>query len=230
MEDKKDIEDLITAIVFPSAFVVLLWIIYLVDYNISFDLTNLGIYPLQLKGLTGIITAPLIHFDLDHISSNSISFIVIGFGLCFLYKNKAAPIFLFIYFTSGLWGWFFARRGCHIGASGLIYGMFFFILTSAFIKREKRTIAFSLLITFLYGAIVWGFFPIFFPDRNISWEMHTTGAVSGIVAAFYFRKEGPQKEIIFEDEKEEDEDENPYWKIPDEPQLKKNDCNSAFSQ
>jgi len=140
---------------------------------------------------------------------------VIGFGLCFLYKKKSVPIFFFIYVTSGLWGWFLAKSGRHIGASGLIYGMFFFLAASAIIKWEKRTIAFSLLTTFLFGAIVWGFFPVLFPGKNISWELHTTGAVSGVVAAFYFREEGPQKPPPLEDEEDDSEnDENPYWKIP----------------
>jgi len=214
-DKKQEIGDIITAVVYPLLFVILLWIIYLIDRNTSFEFAKLGLYPLDFKGLIGILTAPLIHGDFDHIFSNSLSFFVIGFGLCFLYKNKSILIFLFIYIVSGLWGWFFARGGYHIGASGVIYGMFFFIVTSAIIKREKRTMAFSLLITFLFGAIVWGFFPIFFPHRNISWELHTTGAISGIVAAFYFRKSGPQKEIPLEDEEEDDdsdEDEIPYWR------------------
>lgn len=216
-DKKQEIRDIITAAVYPLCFVMLLWIIYLIDKNSSFEFTKLGIQPLHFTGLIGILTAPLIHADFDHIFGNSLSFFVIGFGLCFLYKKKSIPIFFFIYVVSGLWGWFFARGGYHIGASGLIYGMFFFIVTSAIIKREKRTMAFSLLITFLFGAIVWGFFPIFFPERNISWELHTTGAVSGIVAAFYFRKDGPQKEIPLEDDEDDDdpeggEDENPYWK------------------
>ena len=213
-EEKRDI---LIAIACPLAFVALLWVIYFIDSVVEFDLTLLGIHPLDVKSLTGILTAPLIHLDFDHISGNSLSFFVIGFGLYFLYKRRSIPIFLFIYFTSGLWGWFFAKSGYHIGASGLVYGMFFFLITSAIIKREKRTTAFALLITFLYGAIIWGFFPVFFPGKNISWELHTTGAIAGIVAAFYFRKDGPQKEILQDDEEDEEEDEedeeeeNPYW-------------------
>ena len=211
---KEEKREIITALAYPLVFVALLWIVYFVSNAIEFDLALLGIHPLDVKSLTGILTAPLIHLDFDHISSNSLSFIVIAFGLCFLYKRRAIPIFLFIYIASGLWGWCFARGGYHIGASGLVYGMFFFLITSAIIKREKRTMAFSLLITFLYGAIVWGFFPVFFPGKNISWEIHTTGALSGVVAAFYFRKDGPQKEIPpEEDEQEEGEDENPYWAV-----------------
>ena len=212
-EKKQEIEDIILAVIYPLLFVILLWVIYFIDKNISFDLAMLGLHPLHFKGLIGILTAPLIHTTFDHIFSNSLSFFVIGFGLFFLYKRKSIPIFFFIYLTSGLWGWFFARSGYHIGASGVVYGMFFFILTSAIVKWEKRTMAFSLLITFLFGAIVWGFFPVFFPDRNISWELHTTGAISGIVAAVYFRKEGPQKEIplLEEDDEDIDNEENPYW-------------------
>jgi len=210
---RQEIEDIVLAVIYPLGFVMLLWIIYLVSRNIAFDLATLGLQPLKFKGLIGILTAPLIHLTFDHIFSNSLSFFVIGFGLWFFYKQKSIPIFLFIYIASGLWGWFFARNGTHIGASGLVYGMFFFLVTSAVVKWEKRTMAFSLLITFLFGTIVWGFFPVFFPDRNISWELHTTGAIAGIVAAFYFRKEGPQKEISLpeDDENEEDNDENPYW-------------------
>ena len=210
-EEKREI---ISALIYPLAFVALLWIVYFIDNAIDFDLALLGIHPLDVKSLTGIITAPLIHLDFEHISSNSLSFIVIGFGLCFLYRRRALPIFLFIYIASGLWGWFFARGGYHIGASGLVYGMFFFLVTSAIIKQEKRTIAFSLLITFLYGAIVWGFFPVFFPGKNISWEIHTTGTIAGIIAAFYFKKDGPQKEIPQDDDPEDEEDgedKNPYW-------------------
>ena len=221
---KQDLQDVIFAIACPLSFEILLWIVYFIGQNTSFNLALLGIHPLDFKGLIGIITAPVIHLDFDHILSNSTSFFVIAFGLCILYKRKAISVFFFIYVLSGLWGWFLARGGYHIGASGLIYGMYFFLVMSAFIKRERKTIAFALLITFLYGAIVWGFFPIFFPGKNISWEIHTTGAIAGILAAFYFRKDGPQRINLFEEEQEDDneDDENAYWKIPENNVSKEN--------
>jgi membrane associated rhomboid family serine protease len=212
---KQEIQDVFFAVICPLAFVLLLWIVYFIGKNIPERIVLLGLNPLNFKGLPGIVTSPLIHLDFDHILSNSTSFFVIAFGLCILYRQKAVSIFFFIYLLSGFWGWFLARGGYHIGASGLIYGMYFFVATSAFLKREKKTGAFALLITFLYGAIVWGFFPVFFPGKNISWEIHTTGAVAGIVAAFYFKKDGPQKINLFDDE-DDDEDEtdetDAYWK------------------
>ncbi|HOF16674.1 MAG TPA: rhomboid family intramembrane serine protease [Bacteroidales bacterium] len=217
VSEKKEI---IRALYFPCSFVVLLWIIYFISTKISFNLSILGLHPLSWKGLAGIFFAPLIHLDFDHLFNNTTSFIVIGFGLFYLYKRAAISIFFFIYFLSGLWGWFFAREGYHIGASGLIYGMFFFLITSAFLKKERKLIAFSLIIIFLYGAIVWGFFPDFFPGKNISWEIHTTGAVAGAIAAFFFKNEGPKKHDPFADEEdeeeEENEDEDAYWKLPNQ--------------
>ncbi len=205
-------KDIISAFIFPSIFVAVLWIIFYISKHISYDLALLGIRPLDVKGLIGVICAPLIHLNFDHIFNNSTSLLVLGFGLFFLYERKAYSIFFFIYLVSGFWGWFFARGGYHIGASGIIYGLFFFLIVSAFLKREKKTIAFSLIISFLYGALVWGFFPIFFPNVNISWEIHLTGAVAGVTAAFYYKKEGPQKpQSPFEDEEEDTDDENPYW-------------------
>jgi len=45
-------------------------------------------------------------------------------------------------------------------------------------------------------------------EANISWEGHLSGAFSGFVSAFAFRKYGPQRpEDPFEDEEDEEEDE-----------------------
>jgi hypothetical protein len=66
--------------------------------------------------------------------------------------------------------------------------------------------AYSLVIIFLYGSIVWGFFPQLFPDKHISWEGHLAGAITGVILAFFYRNEGPVKKVYFEDEEEEEEE------------------------
>jgi len=76
----------------------------------------------------------------------------------------------------------------------------------------------TLLIAFLYGGMVWGVFPQFFPREHISWESHLMGLVAGAVLAVYYRKEGPQRiRYEWEDENEEDEeDEEPDDHPPDD--------------
>ena len=99
-----------------------------------------------------------------------------------------------------------ARSVYHIGASGLIYGMAFFLFFSGILRKHHRLIAISLLTVFFYGSMVWGIFPV---PASISWEAHLFGAICGTLLAFYYRKKGPQVTIHIWSE-EEEEEENTY--------------------
>ena len=77
--------------------------------------------------------------------------------------------------------------------------------------------SFSLVVIFLYGSVVWGFFPQLFPDKNISWEGHLAGAITGIALAWFYRKEGPVKPVYFEEEEEEDESTDDELRFPTHP-------------
>jgi len=115
------------------------------------------------------------------------------------------PIFFLCWLVTGLWVWIFAvDTGTHIGASGVVYALATFHFTGGLLRREPRMMAFSLLVVFLYGGLVWGISPDFFPGKNISWQSHLLGGVAGIVIAFAFRSEGPQKKVYEWDEDDED--------------------------
>lgn len=204
-------------------FVLLLWVIEIFEWLSGISLSFLGVYPLRWSGLVGIIGAPLVHSDFSHLAANSVPLLVLGTALFYFYRPIAYKVFIWSYILTGLWVWVFAREAYHIGASGVVNALAAFIFFSGLIRRNTRLIALAMVIAFLYGSIIWGIFPEFFPGENISWESHLMGLIAGTILAFYFRKEGPQRERysweieeeFYDDEEEDDDDdddENAYWR------------------
>lgn len=198
---------------FPLTFLVLIWLVKFSEVVFDFELIFLGIYPLATKGLIGIITAPLIHADFNHLYANSIPLFVLSVSLFYFYRQIAHKVFFLIYFITNIWVWFLARDAYHVGASGVIYGLVAYLFTSGLIRKNPQLLSITLIITFLYGSMIWGVFPEFFPEKNISWESHLMGLLAGVVLAVFFRKDGPQpKEYEWEDEEDDLDNEFSYWK------------------
>ncbi|MFI5170983.1 MAG: rhomboid family intramembrane serine protease [Chitinophagales bacterium] len=200
MEDEK--KHLYLSVFMPLVFIALMWIVKLFELVTGIDLSKYGLLPKSITGLRGILFSPFIHGDWQHLISNTIPFFVLSFLMIFNYRRVAFKAFMFIYLGGGLLLWLTGRENYHIGASGLVYGMAFFIFFSGIFRKNIQAIALSLLVVFIYGSIVWGMFPI---DLSKSWEGHVMGAVCGFLSAFYFRKVDLPPEIILDDEEEEDE-------------------------
>lgn len=182
----------------------LLWIVKFVEISLDLNFYKFGIYPRRLSGLIGIITTPFVHSDLTHLISNSISILILTIGLFYFYRTIAYRVFLLVYLVTGLLIWFGARNAYHIGASGLIYGIAGFLFISGIIRKNHQLATLSLIVAFLYGGIVWGIFPTPKIQRNISWESHLFGLITGIIIAFCFRKKGPQPDKYEWEAEEED--------------------------
>ncbi len=207
---------LLRSLIIPFFFLVMMWVIFAVDHIFNLDLGQYGIVPLTPVGLIGIITSPLLHANLAHIAANSIPFLLLFAGLFYYYNDLAWKIISLSWLLTGIGVWCFARgEASHIGASGIIYALALFHFISGVIRKNNRLAAFSLLVTFLYGSLVWGIFPNFLLKENISWESHLMGGVSGIILALYFRHEGPNADkysIDEEDDEDEEGDEDQEWK------------------
>ena len=191
------------SLLFPVFFVTVLWVIKLLEYAFSLDLYYLGIYPLKLEGLIGIITSPLIHGDFQHLFNNTFPVLFLSVALFYFYRPIHFKIFILIYIFTGIWVWFGGRPSFHIGASGIIYGLASFLFFSGIIRNDVRLMAISLVVTFLYGSLIWGIFPL---KEGISWESHLWGGVAGFILSIFYRKHGPQrKKYDWEYEEEEEE-------------------------
>lgn len=178
----------------PFGILLVIWVIHLFNlYNLDLHLFEYGIYPRKAEGVIGIFASPFLH-DTDswsHIINNSPPLFVLLWLLLTTFKNKAFKIVLFIWISSGIWTWIAARPSYHIGVSGVIYGLAFFLFFSGIFRKNTQLMGVSLLVTFLYGSMIWGLFPI---DPKVSFEGHVFGALSGIIMAIYMKDKGPAKD------------------------------------
>jgi membrane associated rhomboid family serine protease len=205
----------IISVIVPVSFILLLWVLKLGEVITGINLTTLGLYPHRVSGLIGILAAPLVHANFGHLISNSIPVLLLSGGIIYFYPQSAFKVFAVVYIVPGILVWFFGRPAYHIGASGLVYGFVSFLFFSGIIRRDNRSIALALIVTFLYGGIIWGVLPI---DAEISWEYHLFGALTGIYCAILFRKLDPAPKYDWEDEEDNsdvageihDEDKHPY--------------------
>ncbi len=199
MADEK--KKLLPSLIIPLSFILLLWLIQIAQKILNVSFISLGLYPRRMSGLIGIVTAPLIHAGYAHLFSNTLPLLFLGTGMMYFYPSSALRIFGLVYFVPGVFVWLFARSAYHIGASGIVYGLVTFLFFSGIIRRDTRSIALALIVTFLYGSIIWGVLPI---NNGISWEYHLFGSLTGIVCAFIYRKSDPYKKYEWEDEDDEE--------------------------
>jgi membrane associated rhomboid family serine protease len=203
-----DTRRLYIAFAVALSFALLLWVLKLVEYLGGLDFTQFGIYPRRADGLAGVLLAPFIHGSVAHLFANTAPIVVMGTMLLYGYPRAAKVLLPSVYLGVGVAVWLFAREAYHIGASGLAFGMLFFVFSVGVIRWERRTIAFSLMVFFLYGGMISSVLP---GAHDISFESHLSGALIGIVLAFLLRHRDPEslrKQYSWEREKTEDDDYN----------------------
>jgi len=187
------------------SFTAILWLIKIVETLAGVSLVEYGVYPGRLAGLTGILWAPLIHGSYSHLFANTAPLLILGTALLYGYPKSARFVIPAVYFGTGLGVWLFARHAYHVGVSGLTFGFMFFVFTVGAIRWDRRAIALSMVVFFLYGGMIWGIFP---NNPDISYESHFFGAVIGIALALFLRNHDPrtpEKHYSWEDEEDVDE-------------------------
>ena len=187
------------AIKIALGFVALIWLIQLLNWGLDLELERFGVRPRELDGLPGILVAPLLHGGFSHLAANSLPLLVLGAGILYLYPDSALKVIPAVYLGPGVAVWLFGRASVHIGASGLVYGLVSYVFVAGVIRRDRRAVAASLLVYFLYATLAWGVFPV---EPGISWETHLAAALIGLMLAVFFRSldTPPRKRYDWEDE------------------------------
>lgn len=206
------IQEMIDDLLWPAVFILFFWVTFFANEAYGWDLQQFGIAPRSLVGLRGILFSPFLHGNFGHLFSNTIPFLVSGTFVFHFFKLTSWRILGLIWLISGFGTWLVGDfYSIHIGASGLVYGLVAFLLTSGIIRKNRNLAAVALILIFLYGSMVWGLFPqIRWTGENISWEGHLFGALGGAVLAWFYRHDGPEDEPEVD---ENDLEEMPEWWI-----------------
>lgn len=144
-----------------------------------------GIVPRSEVGLRGIVFAPFLHANRSHLIANSVPFLVLGWLVMLRDARHFVPVTLAAMLGSGIVAWIIGAPGTvHIGASGVIFGYLGFLMLSGWFARSFWSIALSVLVTLLWGGLVFGVMP---GQPGVSWQAHLGGFVGGVIAARQFR-------------------------------------------
>jgi len=190
------------AVIGAAALLAGIWLCWLAAWAMGWDMLDLGVRPRDPNGLVGILSAPFVHASLSHLMSNTLPLGFLAAVALYAYPRATRYALPFIWIFSGLGVWLFARPSAHVGISGIVHGLMFFVFLLGVFRRDRLGVAIALLVFFLYGGMVLTVLP---RDPQISFEYHLFGAIAGLIAAIaLFRLDPlpPRKRYSWEDEEE----------------------------
>jgi membrane associated rhomboid family serine protease len=171
-------------------FVALLYLVELIDQLMGGRLDSNGIRPLTTDGLWGIIFAPVLHANWQHLMANTVPLLVLGFLMTLAGLSRFVWATVIVWVVGGFGTWLIGNVGSacgptdHIGASGLIFGWLTFLLVFGVFVRRFTDILIGLVVLFAYGGVLFGAMPVLHQCGGVSWQGHLSGAVAGVVAAY----------------------------------------------
>ncbi len=160
-----------------------IWIIELVNLVTGHALAQFGIVPRTIGGLVGVPLAPFLHFGLVHAFSNTLPMLVLGGLLLASNGSRFWHVTIAGILGGGLLTWAFARGvpHVHVGASGLLFAYFGYLVTRGIVERSLSSLAVTALVVLLYGGMIWGVLPT---RPFVSFESHLFGFIVGVAIAW----------------------------------------------
>jgi membrane associated rhomboid family serine protease len=172
-------------------FVVLLFAIEFVNAATFHALNRtFGLRPRSADGLLDILSFPLFHANLGHVVSNALPLIVFGFLVFMSGLRVFLTAVAFSWLGSGIVVWLIGGWGITVGASGLVFGLFAFLLVRGCFNRNWWQIALSVVLFLSYGGILLGVLPGV--AGFVSWQAHLGGALGGVAAAVLLKPRLPR--------------------------------------
>ncbi|WP_066943849.1 rhomboid family intramembrane serine protease [Streptomyces lushanensis] len=176
-----------TAAKLMAGWVALLWVLEVVDVATAHSLDGFGIVPREPSELADVVPAAFIHFGFAHVAANTVPLLVLGFIAALGGIRRFLAVCAVIIVADGLGVWLVSPSDSNTaGASGLIFGLFGYLLVRGFVERRPAGILVGLVIGAIWGSsILLGVSPA---NTTVSWQGHLIGLTTGVAAAFMFRR------------------------------------------
>lgn len=173
-------------------FIALLWFIEVINNFMGHRLNVLGIYPAANSPVPGIFFAPLLHGSFDHLALNTLPLFTFGWLISLGGFMRYVWVSLFIAIVGGVCVWIFGRNAFHVGASGLIFGYFGFLVAQGIFEQSFSSVFIASSIIAFYGSMIFGILPL---SASVSWETHLFSLLAGVLASRLWSKTPPQAHI-----------------------------------
>lgn len=187
--------DRVASLALLIAFVAILWVVQIVNIFLDYSLNQYGLAPRTIEGLRGIPLSPFLHGGFGHLISNTFPLLILGGLVAARGQANFVGVTLFIVFVGGLavwcvgrpWPWDNLQHVVHVGASGLVFGYFGYLVARGWYEHSFLAIIVALLVILVFGT---GIFLGLVPTAPyISWEGHLCGLVAGVLIARFTRSQ-----------------------------------------
>ena len=149
----------------------------------SYALNDYGIYPREIGGLSGIAVSWAIHGSPAHLMNNALPLVILGTFVAVRGQATYIKTTIFVVALSGILVWLVGKPALHLGASGIVFGYFGYLLARGWLERSPAAVGLAFLAVVMYGGILVGVLP---GQEGVSWESHLFGFVAGAIAGRYF--------------------------------------------
>ncbi|MEO1549879.1 MAG: rhomboid family intramembrane serine protease [Pseudomonadota bacterium] len=168
-----------------ALFVLVLWGIQTLNWLMGYGLNpTFGLIPRHMVGLDGIVGMPFLHGSFAHLMSNTPPLVLMGSLLAATATRALVAVNAIIVVLGGAAVWLLGSPAVHVGASGLVFGWFGFLVARGVVDRSPTTLGAAAVVGLLYGSLILGVLP---GQPGVSWEAHLFGAIAGVVAALTLR-------------------------------------------
>ncbi len=179
-----------TSLLLLLALVAALWVVELVNAFLDHRLNVYGVFPRTWEGLRGIPLIPFLHGGFGHLASNTFPLLVLGGLIAVRGRSNWLALTALIIFIGGAGVWLIGRSALHVGASGLVFGYFGYLVARSLYERSFLSILVAVIVILVFG---WGIFFGALPTAKlVSWEGHLCGLLAGALVAWLTRPRSPR--------------------------------------